>query len=72
MALSMWMIAIAAFLSGGVAAVFVMLVIGIRKGDRVRHLYDAPDTPLDALTRSVLGAGARHGCPAGRSDCEEG
>ena len=71
MTLSMCMIAIAAFLSGGVAAVFVMLVIGIRKGDRVRHLYGAPDTPLDALTRSVLGAGARHDCPVGCSDCEE-
>ena len=71
MFLSMCMIAIAAFLSGGVAAVFVMLVIGIRKSDRVRHLYDAPDTPLDALTRSILGAGAHHDCPADRSDYEE-
>ena len=71
MTFSMCMIAIAAFLSGGVAAVFVMLVIGIRKGDRARHLFDVPDTPLDALTRSVLGVGIRHDCPAGRSDCEE-
>ena len=34
-----------------------MLVIGIRKGDRARHLSDAPDTALDALTRSFLGVG---------------
>jgi hypothetical protein len=54
-------IAIAAFLSVTAAAVFVMLVIGIRKGDRARHLSDAPDTALDALTRSFLGVGVRRG-----------
>jgi len=53
-------IAIAAFLSVSAAFVFIMLVIGIRKGDRVRHLYNAPDTALDALTRSFLGVGVRH------------
>jgi hypothetical protein len=53
-------IAIAAFLSVIVAVVFVMLVIGIRKGDRARHLSDAPDTALDALTRSFLGVGTRN------------
>ena len=52
-------IAIAAFLSVIVAVVFVMLVIGIRKGDRARHLTDAPDTVLDALTRKFLGVGVR-------------
>ncbi len=52
-------IAIAAFLSVSAAAVFVMLVIGIHKGDRARHLSDAPDTALDALTRSFLGVGVR-------------
>jgi hypothetical protein len=54
-------IAIAAFLSVIAAVVFVMLVIGIRKGDRARHLSDAPDTALDALTRSFLGVGTRRG-----------
>jgi hypothetical protein len=71
MTFSMCMIAIAAFLSGAVAAVFVMLVIGIRKGDHARHLLSAPDTPLDAITRSALGVGVRHDLPADRSDCEE-
>ncbi len=55
-------IAIAAFLSGGAAAVFIMLVIGIHKGDRARHLSDAPETPLDAVTRSMLGVGFRNDC----------
>jgi hypothetical protein len=58
-------IAIAAFLSVIAFAVFVMLVIGIRRGDRTRHLSDAPDTALDALTRSFLHVGVR------RSDHEE-
>jgi hypothetical protein len=71
MDLYMCMIAIAAFLSGAVAAVFVMLVIGIRKGDRARHLLSAPDTPLDAITRSVLGVGVRYDFPADSGDCEE-
>jgi len=53
-------IAIAAFLSVSAAFVFIMLVIGIRKGDRASHLFDAPDTALDALTRSFLGVGVRH------------
>jgi hypothetical protein len=60
MAFSECIIAIAAFLSVAAAAVFVMLVIGIRKGDRARHLSDAPDTALDALTRSFLGVGTRN------------
>jgi hypothetical protein len=38
-----------------------MLVIGIRKGDRGRHLSDAPDTTLDSFTRSFLGVGSRRG-----------
>ena len=58
-------IAIAAFLSLSAAVVFVMLVIGIRKGDRARHLSESPDTALDALTRSFLGVGVR------RNDHEE-
>ena len=40
-----------------VAVVFIMLVIGIRTGDRPGHLSDAPGTVLDALTRKFLGLG---------------
>ena len=60
MAFSECIIAIAAFLSVIAVVVFIMLVIGIRKGDRARHLSDAPDTALDALTRSFLGVGTRN------------
>ena len=70
MTLSVWTLAVAVFLSGAVASVFVMLVIGIRRGDRERHLADEPGTHLDALTRSVLGVGVRTGGPAGDSSAE--
>ena len=70
MTFSVWMLVLAVFLSGAVAGVFVVLVIGIRRGDRVRHLADEPGTHLDALTRSVLGVGVRTSCPAGDDRAE--
>ena len=61
MAFGAWIIAIAVFLSVITAIVFVVLVIGIRKGDRARHLSDGPETVLEAITRSFLGVGIRRG-----------
>ena len=49
MTFSVWMLALAVFLSGAAAAVFVALVIGIHIGDRARHLADEPGAHLDAL-----------------------
>ena len=69
-AFSVWIPILAVFLSGAVAGVFVLLVIGIRRGDRARHLTDGPGTRLDAITRSVLDVGVRTGCPAGNSGAE--
>ena len=60
MAFYAWIIAIAAFLSVIAAIVFITLVVGIRKRDRTQQLYDAPETALDAFTRSFLGVGVRH------------
>ena len=60
MAFYAWIIAIAAFLTVIAAIVFVMIVVGIHKRDRTRQLYDAPETALDAFTRSFLGVGVRH------------
>ena len=55
-------IAIAAFLSGAVTAVFAMLVAGVHAGDRPRHLTAAPPRgQLESLTRTVLGVGVRSG-----------
>jgi hypothetical protein len=64
MTFSAWMLVLAVFLSGGVAGVFILLVIGIRRGDRA-HLTDEPGTRLDAMTRSMLGVGVRTGCNSG-------
>jgi hypothetical protein len=49
-------VAAIAFLSGGVAAVFVMLVIGIRKGPR--RLPSQRNNPLETVTLATLGANA--------------
>ena len=64
MTFSAWTLVLAVFLSGAVAGVFILLVIGIRRGDRAR-LTDEPGTHLDAMTRSVLGVGIRTGCNSG-------
>ena len=55
---SVWIAVLAVFLSGAVAGVFAVLVIGIHRGDRA-HLADEPGTHLDAITRSVLRVGVR-------------
>jgi hypothetical protein len=67
---SVWILVLAVFLSGAVAGVFVVLVVGIRRGDRAHHLADEPSTRLDAITRSVLGVGVRTGCPTACSGTE--
>ncbi len=64
MTLTVWILALAVFLSGAVAGVFALLVIGIHRGDHA-HLGDRPGTHLDALTRRALGVGVRTGCHAG-------
>jgi hypothetical protein len=69
MTLSAWMLILAVFLSGAIAGVFTVLVIGIRRGGRA-HLTDEPRTHLDALTRSVLDVGVRTSCPTGNSGAE--
>jgi len=61
MAFCAWIMAIAVFLSFITVIVFVVLVIGIRQGDRARHLSDEPQTVLDAFTRTFLGVGIRRG-----------
>ncbi len=70
MSFSVWMLVLAVFLSGAVAGIFTVLVIGIRRSDRAHRLTDEPGTHLDALTRSVLGVGVRTGCPTGNSGTE--
>ncbi len=52
-------LAIAVFLSGAVLGSFALLVVGIHRGDRARHLADAPRTQTELITRAVLGVGTR-------------
>ena len=67
MTLSAWTLVLAVFLSGVAIGVLVMLVIGIRRGDRARRLADEPGTRLDAVTRRMLGVGVRISGSAGDS-----
>jgi len=59
MTLAIAILAIAVFLSGAVLGSLALLVVGIRRGDRARHLADKPRTPTEAITRAVLGVGTR-------------
>jgi hypothetical protein len=61
---SVLVIAVTAFLSGAAAAVFAMLVVGIRKADKPRRRAGTCTSPLDAVTQSVLGAGSWPNGPA--------
>ncbi len=70
MNLAVWILALTVFLSGAVPGVLAMLVIGIRRGDRARHLADQPGTRLDAITRHLLGVGVRTACSAGNDRAE--
>jgi hypothetical protein len=60
----MAVIAVTAFLSGVAVAVFTMIVIGIRKADRPRSQSITDNTPLEAATRTILGAGTWPNGPA--------
>jgi hypothetical protein len=64
-------LAIAAFLSGAVIAVFVILVASIRATDRRHHLSAVPGSRLEALTRQMLGVGIRTGLPGSHADGNE-
>ena len=66
MALAIVIVAI--FLSGAVLGILTLLVVGIHRGDRARHLADAPRTHVEAVTRRVLGVGTH----SHRGENEEG
>ena len=70
MILAVWILALTVFFAGAVSGALAMLVIGIRRGDRARHLADEPGTHLDAVTRHLLGVGVRTDCPASNDRTE--
>jgi len=59
MTLTIWMIAIAAFLSCAVIVILAVLVAGIRSDDRAKNLTSAPRTRTEQVTRRLLGVGVR-------------
>ena len=69
MTLAIVIFAITIFLAGAVLGFFLLIIIGIRKGDRAGHLADAPHTQVEAITRRALGVGIRNH-PDGNTDEE--
>jgi hypothetical protein len=63
-------LAIAAFLSGAVISVLVVLVVGMRAGDRHR-LTSSPGSQLEAFTRNAVGLGVRTGHRTCHGDSQE-
>ena len=64
-------VALIAFLAGVAAAVFLMLFIGIRKGDRPERVTGPRNSPLDRCARSLIGSDTWPNAPVyrpGRKD----
>jgi hypothetical protein len=61
-------VALIAFLGGAATAVFLMVCIGIRKGDRPERITGTRNTPLDSSTRSLIGSGTWPNSPIYRPD----
>lgn len=60
----------AAFLSGATVAVIALIVAGIHGDDRTKNLTKYPRTPLEAVTRRMLGVGMRSSDPSETARCE--
>jgi hypothetical protein len=59
MALTIALIAVAAFLCGSAIGILAILVAGIRSDDRAKNLTGVPRTGTEAVTRRLLGVGIR-------------
>ena len=62
---------VTAFLSGAALAVFVVIVVGIRQGDRPWHLHDVRDTAAGTVTRAMLGTRTWPNVPVAFDNREE-
>ena len=52
-----FVIALVAFLSGAASAAFLMVVIGIRRGDRPERILDSASSQPEATARHLLHSG---------------
>jgi hypothetical protein len=71
MASLMLVIALTAFLAGAATAMFLMLIIGIRRGDRPERILQPSSSSLEARTRSVIGSGTWPHVPVYRNNYED-
>jgi hypothetical protein len=56
-------LAMITFLFGGVIGALVVIVAGIRRDDCARSLTATPRTPIEGITRRVLGVSVRNEKP---------
>jgi hypothetical protein len=61
-------IALVAYLSGAASAVFLMVVIGIRRGDRPERIIDSASSQPEAGARRLLHSGTWPDAPVYRAD----
>jgi hypothetical protein len=64
-----FILGLAGFLAGASACLFIVLVLGIRRGDNGKRLTGQPGNCAEALARRVLTTS--RGCGA-RDDAEDG
>ena len=61
-------IALVAYLSGAASAAFLMMVIGIRRGDRPERILNSASSQPEASTRRLLHSGIWPDVPVYRDD----
>jgi hypothetical protein len=61
-------ITVVAYLAGVASAVFLVTVVGIRRGDRPERILNADSSRSEACARSVLGSGTWPDIPVYRED----
>ena len=52
---------VATFLAGAAIGTIAIIIAGIHREDSAKTLTSAPSTPVEAVTRRMLGVGIRNG-----------
>ena len=69
--MALLVIAAVAYLAGAASAAFLMVVIGIRKGDRPERILGSRSSRPEARARRLLHSGAWPDVPLYRADLED-